>query len=31
MRVESYFNFYKLTEEERLEAVVLALEGDALR
>lgn len=31
MRVERYFNFYKLTEEERLEAVVVALEGDALR
>ena len=31
LRVERYFNFYKLSEEERLEAVVVALEGDALR
>lgn len=31
LRVERYFNFYKLTEEERLEAVVVALEGDALK
>ncbi|XP_074323394.1 uncharacterized protein LOC141660315 [Apium graveolens] len=30
MRVERYFNFYRLSEEERLEAVVVALEGDAL-
>lgn len=31
LRVDRYFNFYKLSEEERLEAVVVALEGDALR
>lgn len=31
MRVERYFNFYNLTEAERLEAVVVALEGDALK
>lgn len=30
MRVERYFNFYRLTEEKRLEAVVVALEGNAL-
>ena len=30
MRVERYFGFYGLT-KERLEAVVVALEGDALR
>lgn len=30
LRVDRYFNFYRLTEEERLEAVVVALEGDAL-
>lgn len=31
LRVERYFAFYKLTETEMLEAVVVAFEGDALR
>lgn len=31
LRVERYFAFYRLTKEEMLEAVVVALEGDALR
>ncbi|XP_063935341.1 transposon Tf2-1 polyprotein isoform X1 [Daucus carota subsp. sativus] len=31
LRVERYFAFYRLTEEEMLEAVAVALEGDALR
>lgn len=33
MKVERYFNFYRLSEKERLEAVVvtLALEGNVLR
>lgn len=31
LRVERYFGFYRLTEEEMLEAVVVAMEGDALR
>lgn len=31
LRVERYFGFYKLTEAEMLDAVVVALEGDALR
>lgn len=31
MRVEHYFNFYLLSAEEMLEAVVVAMEGDALR
>lgn len=31
LRVERYFDFYKLTEQERLDAVVVALEGDALK
>lgn len=31
MRIERYFAFYRLTEAEKLEAVVVALEGDALR
>lgn len=31
LRVDRYFNFYKLSEKERLEAVVVALEGDVLR
>lgn len=31
LRIERYFNFYRLTEAEKLEAVVVALEGDALR
>lgn len=31
LRVERYFGFYRLSEEEMLEAVVVALEGDALR
>ena len=31
MRVERYFSFYRLIEEEMLEAVVVAMEGDALR
>lgn len=31
LRVERYFGFYRLTEEEILDAVVVALEGDALR
>lgn len=31
LRVDWYFNFYRLSEEERLEAVAVTLEGDALR
>lgn len=31
MRVERYFGFYRLSEDEMLEAVVVAMEGDALR
>lgn len=31
LRVERYFAFYRLTEEEMLEAVAVALDGDALR
>ncbi|XP_074346704.1 uncharacterized protein LOC141685510 [Apium graveolens] len=31
LRVERYFQFYKLAEEEMLNAVAVALEGDALR
>lgn len=31
LRVDRYFNFYLLIEEERLKTVVVALEGDALR
>lgn len=31
LRVERYFNFYRLSESEMLEAVAVALEGDALR
>lgn len=31
MRVERYFDFYKLTEDERLDAVVVAIEEDALK
>ena len=31
LRVERYFTFYRLNEEEMLEAVAVALEGDALR
>ena len=31
LRGERYFAFYRLREEEMLEAVVVALEGDALR
>lgn len=31
LRVKWYFGFYRLTEEEMLEAVVVALEDDALR
>lgn len=31
LRVERYFGFYRLTEDEMLEAVVVAMEGDALR
>lgn len=31
LRIERYFNFCRLTEPEKLEAVVVALEGDALR
>lgn len=31
LRIERYFSFYRLTEAEKLEAVVVALEGDALR
>lgn len=31
LRVERYFGFYRLSEEEMLEAEVVALEGDALR
>lgn len=31
LRMERYFTFYRLTETEMLEAVTVALEGDALR
>lgn len=31
LRIERYFNFYRMTEAEKLEAVVVALKGDALR
>ncbi|XP_074373638.1 uncharacterized protein LOC141713987 [Apium graveolens] len=31
LRVERHFNFYKLSEEERMESVVIAMEGDALK
>lgn len=31
LRIERYFSFYRLTETEKLEAVVVGLEGDALR
>lgn len=31
LRIERYFNFYRLSEMDKLEAVVVALEGDALR
>lgn len=31
LRIECYFSFYRLTEVEKLEVVVVALEGDALR
>lgn len=31
LRIERYFNFYRLSEAEKLEVVVVALEGDALR
>lgn len=31
LRVERYFGFYRLNEEEMLEAVVITMEGDALR
>lgn len=31
LRVERYFGFYRLTEGDMLEAVVVAMEGDALR
>lgn len=31
LRLDRYFDFYKLSEEEKLEAVVLALEGDVLK
>lgn len=31
LRIERYFSFYRMTEAEKLEAVVVALEGDALR
>lgn len=31
LRVERYFNFYCLSEDEMLEAVAVAMEGDALR
>ncbi|CAH1441894.1 unnamed protein product [Lactuca virosa] len=30
LRVERYFNFYKLSEADKMEAAVVALEGDAL-
>ncbi|CAH1440276.1 unnamed protein product [Lactuca virosa] len=30
LRAERYFNFYKLSEADKLEAAVVALEGDAL-
>lgn len=30
LRAERYFNFYKLSEEEKVEATVVALEGQAL-
>lgn len=31
LRVERYFNFYKMSEEEMLDAAAVAMEGDALR
>lgn len=31
LRMDRYFAFYKMTEVERMEAVVVAMEGDALR
>lgn len=31
LRIKRYFNFYRLSETEKLEAVLVALEGDALR
>lgn len=31
LRIERYFNFYRLSEAEKLEAVLVTLEGDALR
>lgn len=31
LRGETYFNFYRLSEEERVEEAVLALEGDAIQ
>lgn len=31
MKIERYFGFYRLSEDEMLEAVVVAMEGDALR
>lgn len=31
LRVERYFSFYRLSAEEMLEAVTVALDGDALR
>lgn len=31
LQVERYFGFYRLTKEEMLEAVVVSMEGDALR
>lgn len=30
LRAERYFQFYRLTEEDKIEAAVVALEGDAL-
>lgn len=30
LRAERYFNFYRLNEEEKIEATVVALEGQAL-
>lgn len=31
LRGEKYFDFYKLTEKEKLEVAVVSMEGDALR
>lgn len=30
LRAERYFQFYRLTEEDKIEAAIVSLEGDAL-